>query len=313
MNRWSLMVGGLLSLCLLGPGSSQTAEAAEVVFSKVGPGGTSIYDFSRTAWGNGWKILLYQSVKGPNVVGYRPSTGALSLEALNVSGGKNTNLGKRPGAPDMVGFTHLETIQHPTGLHVVLYRQGDGAARILRIGGGTFTQTYAGNWSPGWSHMEKFRANGVPHLLLYSSLTGRVHIDLLKPAGAGATILWKGNWEPGYSHLAPFLLNTIPHMLQYRVGDGAVKIDILLGRGGFASTLWSGRWKPGWIQFDTFRQQGVPYVLEYKFDGTAVIDRINFDGRGTTELFRTNWGPGWTNVSAFNLGNEAYVVRVRDN
>jgi hypothetical protein len=310
MKRWSVVAGSLVMVGLLW---AADARAAEVVFSKVGPGGTSIFDFSRTNWGNGWKILLHQTTVGPNVIGYRPATGALSIERLNVSGGRNTNLGKRAGTPDLTGFTHFESVLHATGLHIILYRQGDGAVRIMRVAGGQFTPTFAGNWAPGWSHLEKFRSQGVPHILLYSGVTGRVHIDRLKPAGDGASIVWNGVWEPGYSHISPFILNTLPHMLQYRVGDGSVKIDILLGGGGFAQTLWSGRWKPGWIQFDTFRQKGIPYVLEYKFDGTCVIDRINYDGRGTTELYRSNWGPGWTSVSAFNLGTEGFIVRVRDN
>ena len=224
------------------------------------------------------------------------------------------------------GWTNMVPFELNGKPHVLTYKYANPAVKpdakcrvdidLINDDAEGTTTIFSDSWTPGWSHIVPFVLKGHPHLLSYKAGIGTVNFDRINDDGRGTTTLAPTKWASDWTTIVSFQLGGKPHLFSYKASDGVFHIDRINDDGKGTTNVFQGSWTRDWTIIVPFEFNGKPHLLSYKqydplkqkdFQCPMDIDRINDDGKGTTNVHKGSWSPGWTHITAFQFLGKPHV------
>ena len=165
---------------------------------------------------------------------------------------------------------------------------------------------------------------GAPFLVEYQRRGGTLAIDRINDDLQGTTEQYRRGWLVNQSFNECLYLSSGDFcVLSFCYEPTTINVPennpiFLLYRpqvkGSELTPIWLGDWKFDWKMIKPFYLNGSTYLLSYSpalvlGDATAAIDKVASDGKGTTEVWRTeDWSNDWEFIEPFYMNGNTYVM-----
>ena len=159
-------------------------------------------------------------------------------------------------------------------------------------------------------------------LFKYSQTTGDVLFEHFTNDLAVGNVMWGSSIGAGWN-VVPFYTAIHPinpiidcYLLFYNPGSGAVQIQAATPKG--LKLIWQGQWShdPSWTHLVPVWKPGIiaewgdSYMFSFKkATGEAALEKLNDEGKGTTNVFTRTWKQPWTCFASGNItGGDPYLL-----